>query len=616
MKSKLINYKIIKLKLMLMITIILSIFSIVTYYSEKNTLIKEMKSKQRILNKSTQKVFDELLFTIKKTVTERIRSTVKNNPNILKKFSLKDRDGLYEIMKKEYSSIRLSNEYIKIMTFRLVDNSAFLRVHRPKMYGDKLNQKRKIIVDTNRLKVGHFGFEVGKLKISYRVVTPLFYNNKYIGLIEIGIEPEYIIDKLKKIFNLKSALLVKSNMKTVSLDKIKYKKVDQEFYLARGDKLFYDFTNEISLHKKHNHIIYNKNTYHISSSINIKDHKNNIAAKILFAYSINKNKEELRKVLKHNIYTIAILFIILLIGIEITVNYFINQIKKPTEELVELNKKLDEKAKLLSNQNKELEENRNEIYSLNKTLEARVRTEVDKNTKQQTILFEQAKMVSMGEMIGNIAHQWRQPLSAISATSNNLTLCKEFGTLDDDIIDESTELIDKNIQYLSNTIDTFRDFIKEKKELKKIVLQERIDGIIRIIGSTLKNKHIELRNKIIDTKKVNITIVVGELDQVIINIINNSKDILIEKKIKNPWIELDLFIKDNYVFISIEDNGGGIPEDIMPKIFIPYFTTKHESQGTGLGLHMSKKIVHNSLKGSLYVENTKNGAKFFIKLPI
>ena len=110
--------------------------------------------------------------------------------------------------------------------------------------------------------------------------------------------------------------------------------------------------------------------------------------------------------------------------------------------------------------------------------------------------------------------------------------------------------------------------------------------------------------------------VTGELEQVIINIINNSKDILLEKEVENPWVKLELIEEKDKVIITIEDNGGGIPESVLPKIFNPYFTTKHQSQGTGLGLHMSYKIITESLNGKLYVKNAKEGAKFFIELPL
>ena len=240
----------------------------------------------------------------------------------------------------------------------------------------------------------------------------------------------------------------------------------------------------------------------------------------------------------------------------------------------------------------------------------------EKVKHQESLLFEQTKMASLGEMIGNIAHQWRQPLNVISAASTGLKMQKEFGMMDDKIFIESLDSINKNAQYLSSTINTFRDFIKEKKEFKEVILQDRIKIALDIVNTTLRNNHIKLKDNIDYDNQIKIELVVGELSQVIINIINNAKDILLETNIQIPMVTVDLIKEDDKVTITIEDNGGGIPDDIMPRIFEPYFTTKSESHGTGLELHMSQRIITESLHGKLYAKNTKNGAKFFIELPM
>ncbi len=237
------------------------------------------------------------------------------------------------------------------------------------------------------------------------------------------------------------------------------------------------------------------------------------------------------------------------------------------------------------------------------------------NDIKEQLLFNQAKMVQMGEMIGNIAHQWRQPLSVILAASTSLQLRKQYDILSDKLLDESCDEITKHTKYLSDTIDNFRNFIKEKKEKKELVLQKRINIALDIASTVLKNNHIKLINSI-DNDDILITMVAGELEQVIINILNNAKDILIEKQITNPWIEITLVKKDDHAIISIEDNAEGIPQNILPHIFNEYFTTKDEAQGTGLGLYMSFQIIIKSLNGKLYTKNTKNGAKFFIELPL
>ena len=258
----------------------------------------------------------------------------------------------------------------------------------------------------------------------------------------------------------------------------------------------------------------------------------------------------------------------------------------------------------------------NELKELNETLEQKIKTEVEKNLKQERVLAESAKMAQMGEMIGNIAHQWRQPLSIISTVSTGVIAQQEIGILDDKTLIKNMEKINDSSQYLSETINTFRDFLKEEKVLKEQTLQANIKSALSIVGTVLKDVNIEIIQEIDYENLITITMVSGELPQVIINIINNAKDILLERKIKDGWVKLSLSTKNSKAIITIEDNAGGIPKDVLPKIFNPYFTTKHQSVGTGLGLHMSKRIVQESLQGDLYAKNSKNGGMFIIEIPL
>ena len=236
---------------------------------------------------------------------------------------------------------------------------------------------------------------------------------------------------------------------------------------------------------------------------------------------------------------------------------------------------------------------------------------------QNKIVSEQSKNAALGEMVANIAHQWRQPLSLISVTSTGMLFENEMGQLQlDDKNVQNLEKMNEQAQYLSQTIDTFRNFLSEKKELKMVVLQDQIKKGLDIIQASLRLNHIQMESNLDTLEPLEYQLVVGELTQVIINIVNNAKDVLKELDTEEKWIKLLLEKQSEKIVISIEDNGGGIKEEIAAKIFEPYFTTKHKSQGTGLGLYMSYKIVTESLKGKLYVKNSENGAKFFIELPI
>jgi CHASE1-domain containing sensor protein/signal transduction histidine kinase len=243
-------------------------------------------------------------------------------------------------------------------------------------------------------------------------------------------------------------------------------------------------------------------------------------------------------------------------------------------------------------------------------------TSDEENREKEKTILSQSKMVSMGEMIGNIAHQWRQPLTTIATSVMKLKVKSELGILDSKDILETTDKISSISSYLSKTIDTFANYIKNQKILKKYAIENEIKDALTIAGFVISDNNIELINNVDLSKKNILEMKTGELSEVIINILNNSKDVLLSKEeIEQKWIKIDLDVNNDKFIITVEDNGNGIPENIISRVFEPYFTTKHKSQGTGLGLHMCYKIITESFKGNLSVKNSDNGAKFFIEIP-
>jgi len=259
--------------------------------------------------------------------------------------------------------------------------------------------------------------------------------------------------------------------------------------------------------------------------------------------------------------------------------------------------------------------NSKKLKNINEKLKEEIKKEVEYNREKEKIFFNQSRMAQLGEMLGNIAHQWRQPLSIISMNMNTILADIALDTVDNKKLKEYVNNSIQQAKYLSQTIDTFRNFIKEKKELKEVILQDEINEILNIVTASLRNNFINIIEDI-DSQPIAIKIVSDELAQVLMNVINNAKDVLKDKEIDKKWIKISLVKDTKNVTISIEDNGGGVPKDIESKIFDPYFTTKHESQGTGLGLYLSYEIITKSLRGKLYSKNTQNGAKFFIELPL
>jgi len=242
--------------------------------------------------------------------------------------------------------------------------------------------------------------------------------------------------------------------------------------------------------------------------------------------------------------------------------------------------------------------------------------------EQEKLIYQQSKLAAMGEMIENIAHQWRQPLSVISSAVTGMQLQKELdidGNKEDDI--KNLVLVNQSVQYLSKTIDDFRNFLKTDKIKSKISIKETIEKSLNLLSSKLKNRNISIIKNMED---LTINGIENELLQVFMNIFSNAKDVLENKNIDNKMIFIDIFKDNKNVIILIKDNAGGINESIISRVFEPYFTTKHKSQGTGIGLYMSQEIIRNHMSGTINCDNVSfeydskkyAGAQFKITLPL
>ncbi len=240
--------------------------------------------------------------------------------------------------------------------------------------------------------------------------------------------------------------------------------------------------------------------------------------------------------------------------------------------------------------------------------------ELERSKQKDKAMLQQSKLAQMGEMIAMIAHQWRQPLSAISSTASDLHLKIMYDNFESDYFVDKLEKIDDFSQHLSKTIDDFRGFYKEDKEKKNICFSDITQGALDIVSTSVENKNILLDMEF--TCKKEVAAYPNELRQVILNLIKNAEDVLIEKEIVNPTINIKTYDDGENSYFEVRDNAGGIADNIIEKIFDPYFSTKTKKDGTGLGLYMSKTIVEEHCGGKLIASNTQDGALFKISIPI
>ncbi|MEA3446320.1 MAG: PAS domain S-box protein [Bacteroidota bacterium] len=253
-----------------------------------------------------------------------------------------------------------------------------------------------------------------------------------------------------------------------------------------------------------------------------------------------------------------------------------------------------------------------ELTKLHVNLERKVSGAVKDLRERDHMLIKQSRQAAMGEMIGNIAHQWRQPINSLGLIVQNFKNAFEMGTMSSEYLNRKVEKITELIDFMSETIDDFRNFFQPNNDKITFSLKETIEKTINFLESNFAHNSIKVENNIKDD--VLIKGFPNEFSQVLLNILVNAKDAFLEKNTKDPQIKITLKQLKSKIVITISDNGGGIHKDIIDNIFDPYFTTKEQGKGTGLGLYMSKAIIEKNMGGQLSISNKNQGAEFRIEI--
>ena len=259
-----------------------------------------------------------------------------------------------------------------------------------------------------------------------------------------------------------------------------------------------------------------------------------------------------------------------------------------------------------------------QLQELNRTLEERVREEVANNREKDRILSEQARYAQMGELLNMIAHQWRQPLSAVSAAAINLSLSSTLGRLQPNDVEQSCHDIQQLTLRMSDIITDFMEFFRPDRERERFELNDAIDATLKLIGPQLHARGIALTREV--DEPLSILGFRKELEQVLINLIANARDAyhdspLPEQETRLQEIRLSARTEEPWLRICVEDDAGGIAEEVIGKIFDPYFSTKEVGKGTGIGLYMSRNIIEQSFGGRISAENHERGARFILLPP-
>ena len=261
-----------------------------------------------------------------------------------------------------------------------------------------------------------------------------------------------------------------------------------------------------------------------------------------------------------------------------------------------------------------LADKQRQLEALNVCLEQRVAEEVEKNLQKDRIMFHNARLAAMGELLNNIAHQWRQPLNSIGLLVQNCLLDYKEGILDLQSLNLFVNKCMEVLTYMSKTISVFQSFFRPESEREEFDPFDMVEKSLALVAPGYEQNGITVR--IVNDGTLPMSGFGIEFSQVVLNILNNAKDVLLERGTPEPVVEIRCCCEEGRNVITIRDNAGGVPDEIMDKIFDPYFTTKFQSQGTGIGLYMSKMIIENNMGGRLSVRNADQGAEFSIELPV
>lgn len=344
-----------------------------------------------------------------------------------------------------------------------------------------------------------------------------------------------------------------------------------------------------------------------------------IANKTLGYIIIENNDKIFEQLKKEKKNEIIKLFIILLL-LTIVISYFISMIiTKPIDKILKNIKNINENEDFKfqhSNDeygylSKVIEKSHKNIQNLNKNLENLVEKEISKNIEKDKILQEQSLRASLGGMMDAVAHQWMQPLGVIRLISQDLNIKSDLNTLEKNDISCAYKKTSLQINHMIDTLDEFRSFFRVDKQLEYIDFDKIVDSTLFLLKDIITINKIDITYNLEYKNKLHI--IPNEFKQILINLINNAKDAFISNNIQNRAIHIDAQEKDSKIQITLQDNAGGISNDIIDKVFDINFTSKKATKGTGIGLYISKLIIHK-INGEIEVINKKEGACFIITL--
>ena len=518
-----------------------------------------------------------------KRISENTFFGIINKPKIfnnMKIISTESRDNLYNIFISDYN--RLLSYKFNQVHFHTKDNKSFLRMHRIDKFGDDLKKIRTSVVRANKELKPIEGFEMGRYLHGFRFTYPLFDKNLFhLGSVEVSVSSEAFEENYENNYSADLHFLLRKDIAKEKMYKEPYNNLIKSF--ENEDYLFNENGKDEIYHFAHN-------------SFFTKDEKALIKKKMKKSESFIISKDET----------------------EDYITIYFKPIKNINNE--------QNAAYIVIYTHSEYLKLLNENYNIMKLVIVLIvflflflmqnkYNQMLKVKQQKDIFNQQSKLASIGELINNIAHQWRQPLSVISTSASGIKIQNEFGILDNSTLNDSMDTIVSQSEKLSKTIEDFRNLNTINRKREPFNLRKTINSSVHIFDEELNRNNIKVLQNIHNYEIISYP---EEFKQVIVILIKNAINIIN----KDGFIFINTKIEKETITIEVQDSGGGIPKNKISKIFEPYFTTKHKSQGTGMALYTAQTLIANTFKGLIKASNknfnyqfkTYKGALFTITL--
>jgi signal transduction histidine kinase len=568
-----------------------------------------------VFEEQNTQVLDNYYNQFMQTVTFSLKSYAANiakDREILESFEKREREKTFYHSQKYYTSI--SNHFYgqTIMQFHLPDNTSFLRLHKPDHFGDNLAEYRESMNMEEKENNQMFFFEMGKYGLFYRLMTPLYNHGKFLGTFEIGVSANFFMNIVYRMQGVLSSVLIdKDHMPKELIEDHPIIK-DRYVEVNNNSEIFKEFYKSFYGNANDGYFEFEDKYYDFRDQYPIFGLDGKEVGHFVFLFDNTKIHSLLEKQFLKTLMLGGFLVVMIML---VTRLGFMKSIKE-----------LEIDHKLLYDS----------LNGHNMLLQAKVEEEVQKNSEQQAHIAHQKRLADMGEMLCAIAHHWRQPLNAIGLYVQDVQDAYQKGELTDEYINIFTDDSMKMIMHMSKIIDDFQSSMRPDESKQYFVVLTELAEISHIMSSYWKARGIVFTFMCDCSKgshtssdvialpdcEYDQTLLYGyrkEFKQVILSLLQNSVYAINERITKGETdkgvISLVMTKTVNEIILKISDNGGGFPVELMDKVFNPYFSTKDEGKGTGLGLHIARVLIEEQMDGKISAYNELDGAVIQITLP-